>query len=279
MVQDNCFEIAVLAESRGMRPIFCFPESAARRAEMLADKLPAELTYYTDRYDIPLMITDGGKRWLAVRSLMATDGIMVVIDLGSPRARRLDIDDIPADILDLTERGCELLLYECERGPQSDEQWCLTPVSSLSTCATGGNIREAADCFCAMADIMGCGLELTAEYGEGQNDVDVGVAVTMALYMFMLCLRAGADRGCRMVIGYDDGQVTVSLDFELCPPDIRDDDSDEPREIAACRALAQTHNFPLELDVLQGRVRCRFSPACREWSYLGIKLPSGLEYD
>ena len=107
----------------------------------------------------------------------------------------------------------------------------------------------------------------------------IGVAAAMALYMLMMCLRAGADRSCRARIDRLDGEVAVSLEFELCPDEFCPPDGEEWAEITACRRLADAHNVSFAFRVEQSGVWARFCPMCREWSRMGIKLPHGLEYD
>lgn len=274
MPKPNEFEIAVLSVD-GTRPIFCFPHSGEEQAEEVAHALIAHECY--DRRLIPLQITDHSSRLLALRSLLGADNIMLVLNMDSPRWRGLDLSRVSMDVLRL-DMGGELDLYEGDSlmqdgsssGGLLDRLWCCA--------AERGSVGDAADGICALAETVGCGLELTVSHDDSR-DVACGVAAAMMLYMLMLCLRTGADRSCRVSIARRDGQVEISGEFELCPDEFCPSDGEEWAEIAACRRLADAHNLPFEYQVERGGVNVRFCPMCREWSRLGIKIPRGLEYD
>lgn len=274
MPKPDEFEIAVLSVD-GTRPVFCFPHSGRELAEAVARMLVAYECY--DRRLIPLLITDHSSRMLALCSLIGADNIMIVINLDSPRWRELDLGRTPMDVLRLDKDG-ELEIYEGDSYLQSEEPgggllgrlWCCA--------AERGNMGDAAECICALAEIAGCGLELTVS-SDNSRDVACDVAAAIMLYMLMLCLRTGADRGCRISIARRDGQVEISGEFKLCPDEFLPSDGEEWAEIAACRRLADAHNVPFEYQVERGGVSIRFCPMCREWSRLGIKIPRGLEYD
>ena len=283
MPEVNRFEIAVLSERDVGRPFFCFPHSGCEFARWFGHMLPtgdiSTRGFYSQRWWLPVMIINGQGRWLALRSLLETDGLLLVVDLDSPRWRRIDVDSMPMDVLKLGKTDCRMFLYEGECIAQRHGTVAADPFSRLAVCCGHGSMDTAADCIGALADIIGCGLELTIAPYDDHRDVDTGVAATMALYMLMLCLLVGADRCCHMTIDRRDGEVVVSLAFRLCLDEICCSNGEEWVEIAACRHLADAHNVSFELRVEQGGVRCRFNPVCHEWSRLGIKIPTGLEYD
>lgn len=272
--KPNEFEIAVLSID-DTRPIFCFPRSGGVQAEAIARVLVAHECYV--RRLIPLLITDHSSRLLALRSLLGIDNIMLVLNLDLPRWRELDMSRIPMDVLRLDMDG-ELDLYEGDSLMQNGSSsggllgrlWCCA--------AEQGSVGDVADGICALAEIVGCGLELTVS-PDDSRDIASGVAAAMMLYMLMLCLRTGDDRSCRVGITRRDGEVEIGVDFELCPDEFCPSDGEEWAEIAACRRLADAHNVPFEYKVEWGGVDVRFCPMCREWSRLGIKIPRGLEYD
>ena len=157
MPKPDEFEIAVLSVD-GARPVFCFPHSGRELAEAVARMLVAHECY--DRRLIPLLITDHSSRMLVLRTLLGADNIMIVINLDSPRWRELDLSRTPMDVLRLDKDG-ELDLYEGDSLMQSGEEgggllgrlWCCA--------AERGSVGDVADGICALAEIVGCGLELT----------------------------------------------------------------------------------------------------------------------
>lgn len=275
MPKPNEFEFAVLSDDGRTSHIFCFPHSGRELAEAVARVLVAYECY--DRRLIPLLINAHSGRLLVLRTLLRADNIMILINADSPRWRGIDMHRMPMDVLRLDKDG-ELDLYEGDSLMQSVEAgggllgrlWCCA--------AERGSVGDVADGICALAEVVGCGLELTVS-PDDSRDVACGVAAAMTLYMLMLCLRVGADRSCRVSITRCDGEVEISGDFELCPDEFCPSDGEEWAEIAVCRRLADAHNIPFEYKVVRGGVSIRFCPMCREWSRLGIKIPQGLEYD
>ncbi len=284
MSEINGFELAVLSLDSAARPIFCFPPGAAESADRFAAELPTGETeyrgFYSGRWWLPLMICREEERWLALRCLLGVAGVMPVIDLDSPRRRRLCVADMPMDVVRLYDRGYDVSLYDGDSIMPLGEARPGDPFGVLAACAnSSGSMDTAAECICALADIMGCGLELTCPANDAQLDVDTGTAAAIGLHILMLCLRAGADRRCRMAVERREDEAVFDVQFALCPDELLKSSGEECPEITACRRLAEAHNASFELKVVSGGVQCRFCPACREWSRLGIKHPAHLEYD
>lgn len=242
---------------------------------MTADICRIASCQYIDQPYSPILVRKGELCVIVLRSFMRDAGILVVIEP--------EFHTVP-----------EVMWYRDEQ----TEQFYFSAFDAISQrlCSGGAShLGFITSPYCATSDARGCGshiikyAEAIAHFTEctviaidktdenicGDCNIDMGLTASAVVLTLLLLQRESDGQGIVLEVS----RAELSLAVELRCGLRRGADIKHSTELEVCHRISRRFNMPFEFCAQDGNISIRFCPSKIEWSELGIKTRSELEYD
>ena len=230
-------------------------------------------TWCVDFPRAPLLVRNGTSYVILVRSLMRCAGILMVLEPEPDSISKvMSANDtwaqIDVDVFDAMSHS------DLQRHDETDATFNIVPYHMMFG-AQGSAVQYAR----AVAQFVGC--SLTVEGCELSEDIDFCDADTdaigaMLILLILLFRRTTSERSVEFEIIPDGDSLRVRLRAALR----RGIDINSAEELEECNRIARMRNMMFDYCVSDGNI-ARFELCAMdiEWSHLGIKTRSCIQYD
>ena len=244
------------------------------RVNILQKLCDVAATWYIDCPRAPLLVRNGSSFVVLVRCLMRSAGILMVFEPEPDSIINVMSEGDDGTQIDVTVFDAVTHISLTRKG-EDGAQFNTAPYYMILG-AEGSVVRYAR----AVAEFAGCSLAAVGDYEFADDystyDTDTDVIGAMLILMILLFRRTTAERLVEFELLHDGPSLRVRLQAVLR----QGSDINGTEELEECERIARMRNMVFDYCVSDDNVaELELCAADIEWSHLGIKTRSRLEYD
>ena len=244
------------------------------RVNIIQELCDIAVTRYIDCPRAPLLVRNGSSCIVLLRCLMRCTGMLMVLEPEPDSIINVMSEDGDMAQIDVTVFDAVTQKHLPQEG-EAGAEFNIAPYYMMFG-AEGSVVRYAH----AVAEFVGCTLaavgdyELVDDYSTYDKDTDVIGA--MLILLILLFRRTTAERLVEFEMVHDGASLRVRLHAALR----QGIDINGAEELEECNRIARMHNMMFDYCVSDNNVaEFELCATDIEWSHLGIKTRSKLEYD